>query len=84
MMSALTFSKIKNLFQNFSQTDAAILSIEASSMRFEKVLPFIKLSCSIIPHAIKNRESFGWEHYGPIEFLSHFLSKFHSWQMIQD
>jgi len=39
---ALILPKIKNLFQNFSQAEIAILSIDASSMRLESDLLFIE------------------------------------------
>ena len=38
---ALILPKIKNLFQNFSQAEIAILSIDASSIRLESDPPFI-------------------------------------------
>jgi len=49
---ALTFPKIRNLFQNFSPADMAIFSIDASSNKLENESPFTNPGYPIIPRAI--------------------------------
>ena len=49
---ALILSKIKNLFQNFSQAKIAILSIDASSMRLQSDAPFITVERPNMPLAM--------------------------------
>jgi len=53
IIPALTFSKIRNLFQNFFQADMAIFSIHVSSKKLENQPPFTNPGCpSIIPRAM--------------------------------